>query len=110
MNKEVKKSTTWHFKYRSIDGRGNNLKNPEWGASDTPFSRFGLKNYEDGIYPIKKSVTGRFTECTIACSRCFIKSSQIATAYSTIQFDGIVNYLIRHTRFAVSSPNTNEMW
>lgn len=47
-----------HPKYRSIDGRGNNLKNPEWGASGTPFSRFASKNYEDGIYSIKKSVTG----------------------------------------------------
>ncbi|XP_037045582.1 peroxidase-like [Bradysia coprophila] len=47
-----------HQKYRSIDGRGNNLKNPEWGASDTPFSRYGPPNYEDGIYKIKKSVTG----------------------------------------------------
>lgn len=47
-----------HSKYRSIDGRGNNLLNPEWGASYTPFSRYGSKNYEDGIYKIKKSVTG----------------------------------------------------
>ncbi|KAG4079905.1 hypothetical protein HA402_015036 [Bradysia odoriphaga] len=47
-----------HPKYRSIDGRGNNLKNPEWGASDTPFSRYGPQNYEDGIYKIRKSVTG----------------------------------------------------
>lgn len=58
MNKDIKKPQTWHFKYRSIDGRRNNLKNSEWGASDTPFSRFGSKNYEDGIYAIKKSVTG----------------------------------------------------
>lgn len=47
-----------HPKYRSIDGRGNNLKNPEWGASNTPFARYGLRNYEDGIYKIKKSSTG----------------------------------------------------
>ncbi|KAJ6648728.1 Peroxidase [Pseudolycoriella hygida] len=51
-------AATVHPKYRSIDGRGNNLKNPNWGASNTPFSRFGSKNYEDGIYEIKKSVTG----------------------------------------------------
>lgn len=47
-----------HPKYRSVSGYGNNLKNPEWGASNTPFSRFGLRNYEDGIYEIKKSVKG----------------------------------------------------
>lgn len=46
-----------HPKYRSIDGRGNNLKNPEWGAADTPFLRFGSKNYEDKVYSIKRSVT-----------------------------------------------------
>lgn len=45
-----------HSKYRSIDGRGNNKNHPEWGASDTPFGRFGSKNYDDGIYRIKKSV------------------------------------------------------
>ncbi|KAG4073064.1 hypothetical protein HA402_009483 [Bradysia odoriphaga] len=45
-------------KYRSIDGRGNNLKNPDWGSSDTPFARYIPNNYQDGIYAIKKSVTG----------------------------------------------------
>lgn len=45
-----------HTKYRSIDGCGNNEEHPEWGASDTPFRRLGCKNYEDGIYSIKKSV------------------------------------------------------
>lgn len=49
---------TTHDKYRSIDGRGNNLRNPYWGASNTPFTRFGGRNYEDGIYAIKKSVNG----------------------------------------------------
>lgn len=49
-------NTKVHQKYRSIDGRGNNAKNPHWGASATPFSRFSPKNYEDGIYSIKKSV------------------------------------------------------
>lgn len=58
MNKEIEITPNWHWKYRSIDGRGNNLKNPDWGAANTPFSRYGLKNYEDGIYAIKKSVTG----------------------------------------------------
>lgn len=47
-----------HLKYRAIDGRGNNLKHPEWGAAGTPFARFGPKNYDDGIYTIKRSVAG----------------------------------------------------
>ncbi|GIL61049.1 hypothetical protein Vafri_15456, partial [Volvox africanus] len=31
---------TQHEKYRSINGWGNNLDHPEWGAADTPFIRF----------------------------------------------------------------------
>lgn len=45
-------------KYRPIDGRGNNLNHPEWGASDTPFARFAPKGFEDGINTVKQSVTG----------------------------------------------------
>jgi peroxidase len=45
-------------KYRPIDGFGNNLKNPYWGATGSPFGRFLPKNYNDGVYSIRKSVTG----------------------------------------------------
>ncbi|MEM8527360.1 MAG: peroxidase family protein [Bacteroidota bacterium] len=34
---------------RSIDGRNNNLANPEWGAANTPLSRFTNVGYSDGI-------------------------------------------------------------
>lgn len=47
-----------HSKYRPIDGRRNNLKHPEWGAVNTPFSRHGSKNYDDGIHSIKKMANG----------------------------------------------------
>lgn len=47
-----------HSKYRSIDGLGNNLKNPHWGRSGTPFTRFGPKTYDDGVYTIRKSDSG----------------------------------------------------
>lgn len=56
--KGLKRTPEVNNKYRSIDGRENNLKNPDWGAAGTPFSRFGSRNYEDGVYAIKKSVTG----------------------------------------------------
>ncbi|KAG4078673.1 hypothetical protein HA402_015263 [Bradysia odoriphaga] len=45
-------------KYRPIDGRGNNLNHPEYGASDTPFARFGPIGFEDGINTVKKAVSG----------------------------------------------------
>lgn len=49
---EVLKS---HPKYRSFDGYGNNLKRPDLGNTNTPFARFGPKNYFDGIYSFRKS-------------------------------------------------------
>ncbi|CRK97792.1 CLUMA_CG011171, isoform A [Clunio marinus] len=50
---------TSHPKYRSINGYGNNLKNPYWGSSGVSFGRFAPKAYDDGIHSIRKSVTGR---------------------------------------------------
>lgn len=49
---------TSHAKYRSIDGYGNNLKHPSWGAAGTPFARLAPKRYDDKVYSIRKSVTG----------------------------------------------------
>ncbi len=46
-------------KYRSIDGRGNNLNHPEWGSSDTPFARFGQKGFQDGVNTIRKAKSGK---------------------------------------------------
>lgn len=44
--------------YRSINGYGNNLKNPLWGTAGLPFARFGDKTYDDGVHSIRKSVSG----------------------------------------------------
>lgn len=35
--------------YRTIDGRSNNLTNPEWGAANTNLLRFTPVGYSDGI-------------------------------------------------------------
>lgn len=42
-------------KYQSMDGYGNNLAHPFWGNAETPFGRFGPKNYADGIHSLRKS-------------------------------------------------------
>ena len=34
---------------RSIDGTGNNLKHPQWGAKDIPLVRRAKANYADGV-------------------------------------------------------------
>lgn len=35
--------------YRTYDGSGNNIANPEWGATFVHLQRFGPANYADGI-------------------------------------------------------------
>ncbi|NES73661.1 MAG: peroxiredoxin, partial [Okeania sp. SIO2D1] len=37
------------FTFRSIDGSGNNIDNPDWGASDTQLLRLSDPAYEDDI-------------------------------------------------------------
>ncbi|MEM1165251.1 MAG: peroxidase family protein [Planctomycetota bacterium] len=34
--------------YRTIDGTGNNIANPEWGSTHVPFLRLAPNSYEDG--------------------------------------------------------------
>tara|TARA_R110002126_G_scaffold75704_2_gene188832 strand:- start:3736 stop:5421 length:1686 start_codon:yes stop_codon:yes gene_type:complete len=41
-------SAVFPFEYRTIDGVGNNVANPEWGASDTPMLRMVAADYADG--------------------------------------------------------------
>lgn len=42
-------NTTRHFRYRSIDGRGNNLYYPTVGSADTQLLRLLVPAYADGI-------------------------------------------------------------
>lgn len=51
----VETSVSSYPQYRTMDGFGNNLKHPYWGASETPFGRFGPKNYADGVFTMRKS-------------------------------------------------------
>lgn len=37
------------MEYRSIDGSGNNLENPDWGKAGTPLRRVTRVAYEDGL-------------------------------------------------------------
>ncbi len=38
-----------HFKVRTINGTGNNLKNPEWGSVGEPLLRLAEADYSDGV-------------------------------------------------------------
>jgi peroxidase len=41
-------SAVFPLEFRTIDGVGNNVANPEWGAADTPFLRMVPDAYGDG--------------------------------------------------------------
>ncbi|KAK8747999.1 hypothetical protein OTU49_016263 [Cherax quadricarinatus] len=45
-------------KYRSVDGTCNNLKNPTWGASFTPFRRALPPDYGDGVWSLRLASDG----------------------------------------------------
>lgn len=47
-------------RYRSYDGRCNNLKHPSWGRANSPYTRILIPDYEDGVNAIRATgVTGR---------------------------------------------------
>jgi len=45
-------------KYRSYDGSCNNLENPLWGTSNSPFQRTLLPAYSDGVFKPRQAVSG----------------------------------------------------
>ena len=45
--------------FRSIDGTCNNLQNPLFGASGTPFTRIIPSQYEDGIHSLRGGLQAR---------------------------------------------------
>ncbi|XP_003247028.1 peroxidase-like isoform X2 [Acyrthosiphon pisum] len=44
--------------YRTVDGTCNNLRNPLWGSSETPYIRLAEAAYDDGNYEVRKQVDG----------------------------------------------------
>lgn len=47
-----------YYPYRKIDGTCNNLENPIWGSSFTPFRRLLPHMYSDGVSAFRRSVDG----------------------------------------------------
>ncbi|HEY3050326.1 MAG TPA: peroxidase family protein [Gaiellaceae bacterium] len=39
----------WQVEWRSLDGSGNNIEQPQWGKAGTPYLRVGKPNYADGV-------------------------------------------------------------
>lgn len=52
---------TLENRYRTLDGSCNNLENPTWGKSNTPYDRLVSPNYSDGIFEIRKSVVNEMS-------------------------------------------------
>jgi len=44
--------------YRSYDGTCNNLNNPLWGSSNSPFQRTLLPEYSDGVFTPREAKSG----------------------------------------------------
>lgn len=74
-----------HEQYRAIDGYGNNLDNPYWGVSETPFGRFGAKTYDDGVHSIRQSVTATELPSARTIAQEILLKAEKATR--TINFD-----------------------
>lgn len=45
------------YRYRTINGYCNNLKNPKWGAQLTPYGRLIAPNFDDGEFLFRKNLT-----------------------------------------------------
>ncbi|XP_025408382.1 peroxidase-like isoform X2 [Sipha flava] len=52
-------SCDFNDKYRTINGTCNNLNNPTWGSSNTPFIRLVGAHYSDGISKLRISSDGK---------------------------------------------------
>jgi hypothetical protein len=58
--------------YRSFDGSCNNLANPQYGQSNTPYSRFLTPAYADGVStPRQLAVSGAALPVKIAKKNLF---------------------------------------
>lgn len=108
--KYPKVKTEIHPKYRTVDGRGNNLKNPEWGASNTPFSRFGSRNYEDGIYAIKRSSTGTdLPNARLLVRELLMKAVRSPPPTVTYNLMGLLIILFATHDLHYQTPSTTQM-
>ncbi|XP_013137630.1 PREDICTED: chorion peroxidase [Papilio polytes] len=45
-------------RYRTLGGQCNNVKYPSWGATNTAFERLLPPDYSDGIWALRKSLSG----------------------------------------------------
>ena len=62
--------------YRSFDGSGNNMANPDWGSTGSQLLRLGSATYSDGTSTPRLSVGGGDLPSTRAVSNAVVAQSQ----------------------------------
>lgn len=92
-------------KYRSINGYGNNLKNPRWGTPGMPFGRQGPKNYDDGVSSIRKSVLGaELPNPRELVTQLLLKAYKVTRTAKAQNFFSVLNALYLTHDMAHSAP------
>lgn len=99
-------------KYRTADGSCNNLQNPLWGKSQTPFERFIDPFYEDDVQdPRSRDVNGRPLpgprEISIAVHQRSTDRHAMDLSQFTMEFGQFVSHDIQFNALAKGYLNSN---
>ncbi|XP_062593223.1 chorion peroxidase-like [Saccostrea cucullata] len=99
-------------KYRTADGTCNNLNNPLWGRSQTPFERFVFPFYEDDVQdPRSRDVNGSPLpgprEISIAVHQRSTNTHVMDLSQFTMEFGQFVSHDIQFNALSKGYLNSN---
>ncbi|XP_048767283.2 peroxidase mlt-7-like [Ostrea edulis] len=99
-------------KYRTADGTCNNLKNPLWGKSQTPFERFVFPFYEDDVQdPRSRDVNGQTLpgprEISIAVHKKSTSSHAMDLSQFVMEFGQFVSHDTQFNALSKGYLNSN---
>lgn len=82
---------------RSLDGRGNNLRHPSWGAADTTLLRLARASYRDGVStPTTSRPNPRVISNRVFSQRLSVPNSRFASDL-TWQWGQFIDHDISHS-------------
>jgi len=98
-------------KFRSYDGSCNNLQNPLWGTSNSPFQRALLPSYSDGVFTPRQAKSGedlpsaRLISINIVPD---VDSPSELDTHNVMQWGQFVDHDLNHTPlFRLNNRNTS---